>query len=81
MGSLDKIRVTGGRQRRQIMIWVNAAGRRVRTIFDEAKLAGSWEEVFDGRADDGTELPSGIYFARLKVDGFEPVARKLTLLR
>ena len=40
----------------------DATGATVRTIIDnESRAAGSWTAMFDGRADDGTFLPTGLY--------------------
>ena len=41
-------------------------GKRVRTLVDRTKEAGYYTAVWDGRDDKGVELPSGVYFYRLK---------------
>ena len=58
----------------------NAAGQVVRTLVDEHRQAGSHEELWNGRDDSGRRLASGVYFARLVVDGTTRV-RKLALLK
>jgi hypothetical protein len=41
------------------------SGRRVRTLMDEANHPGGYHDVrIDGRRDDGSRLPSGVYFYR-----------------
>ena len=45
------------------------AGRRVRTLVPgETRGPGVQSESWDGRADDGTELPAGVYLVRLVTD-------------
>jgi hypothetical protein len=58
----------------------NAAGQVVRTVVDEPREAGSHEELWDGCDDSGRRLASGVYFARLVVDGKTRV-KKLALLK
>lgn len=58
----------------------NAAGKHVRTLVDNLREAGTYYEVWDGRDDEGRELASGVYFAKLDVDWTTEV-RKLVLLR
>ncbi len=43
-------------------------GRHVRTMVDGIQGAGSYSVLFDGRADAGNKLASGVYFYRLRVD-------------
>jgi len=43
----------------------DAAGRLVRTLLDGTREAGPHTLVWDGRADDGRAVASGVYFARL----------------
>ena len=58
----------------------SASGRLVSTLVDETVPAGTYERVWDGRADAGHQLPSGVYFLRLDVDGTTRT-RKLVLLK
>jgi subtilisin family serine protease len=53
----------GGRAR---LIVYDVAGRRVRTLVDEALSAGPHIARWDGRNDRGAALPTGVYFARLE---------------
>jgi len=42
------------------------AGRSVRTLHDGALTAGGHSRRWDGRAEDGTRAPAGVYFATVK---------------
>lgn len=59
----------------------DAAGSRVRTLVDGARAAGSHRVEWDGRDDAGRPAASGVYFARLSVNGAIVDTRKLTLLK
>jgi len=57
------------------------AGRRVRTIVPgEMRGPGAQSESWDGRADDGTTLPAGVYLVRMVTDG-TVLSRRLVWLR
>ena len=57
------------------------AGRRVRTLLAAAPLpAGTHEVEWDGRDEEGAELPSGVYLVRVKA-GRSAATRKITLLK
>jgi hypothetical protein len=58
----------------------NVAGQVVRTLVDGELPAGPAQVVWDGTADDGSKLSSGVYFARLTA-GKETAFRKMTLLK
>lgn len=47
----------------------DAAGRRVRSLVEGARPAGRHAVAWDGRRDDGSPLPAGVYFARLESSG------------
>lgn len=48
----------------------DARGRRVRTLVEESELpAGQFTVRWDGRDQGGSSVASGVYFARLHVDG------------
>ena len=53
----------------------NALGQKVATLVDERKQAGVYNVTFDGSG-----LPSGVYFCKLKAGAFEQT-RKMLLLR
>ena len=56
-------------------------GRAVRTLVRDVIVpAGRHAVVWDGRADDGRELPSGVYFSRLEA-GEHAAHGRMTLLR
>jgi hypothetical protein len=58
----------------------DVAGRLVRTLVDEVRPAGRHEVLWNGVDDSGRALSSGVYFARMRADGFEQT-RKMTLVR
>jgi hypothetical protein len=57
-------------------------GRRVQTIIHENREAGSYGSLWNGRRDDMSWAPNGMYFIRLKASG-EPraISQKITLAR
>ncbi len=57
------------------------SGRRVRVLVDERRPPGVYREAWEGRDDGGAEVGSGIYLARLLVDGSVTGTRKMALLR
>ncbi len=59
----------------------NVAGERVATLVNEPRAPGRYEAVWTGRTDAGGEVSSGVYFARLSVDGVPMATRKLVLLK
>jgi hypothetical protein len=54
----------------------DVAGRRLKTLVQEGRPAGSFAADWDGRDDGGNPVPSGIYFARLRA-GVEEKRLKL----
>jgi hypothetical protein len=58
----------------------DAAGRRVRTLVDESRPAGQYDEIWRGMDDNGREVSSGVYFYRLVTGGYVQT-RKMVLLR
>jgi hypothetical protein len=57
----------------------NVDGSVVRTLVDAWREPGVYSEVWDGKGDDGTPLPSGVYFYRLESGDFV-ATRKMVLL-
>ncbi len=55
-------------------------GRKVKTLVNERKAAGSYTVKWDGRDDAGRPLASGVYVYRLKAGSFVAV-RKMMLLK
>jgi len=47
----------------------NVLGQEVRTMVDEYQGPGYYTVAWDGRDESGSEVPCGIYFYRLSVDG------------
>jgi hypothetical protein len=58
----------------------DVSGRLIETIVRDKKSAGTHSVIWDGRDVKGEELPSGIYFYRLKALEFESI-RKMVILR
>jgi hypothetical protein len=58
----------------------NVLGRKVRTLVDQDRLAGTYRITWDGRDDDGMKVCSGVYFCRLEVQD-QAWTRKMLLLK
>jgi hypothetical protein len=58
----------------------DVVGRRVATLISGEKTIGARAVRWNGRDDDGREVPSGVYFCRLAA-GNDVVSRKIVLLR
>lgn len=56
------------------------AGQRVATLIDAHRPAGTYRVAWDGLADGGRALASGVYVYRLQA-GANTKSRKLLLLR
>jgi hypothetical protein len=59
----------------------DVAGRFVRTLVDAHTGVGRHRVEWDGLDATGTPVGSGIYFYRMTAPGYEPVARKMLLLK
>ena len=55
-------------------------GRLVRTLVDRALGVGRYAAQWDGRGEDGCELPSGIYLSRLEA-GSRVATGRMALVR
>jgi len=55
-------------------------GRLVQTILSTEIEAGTYTAIWDGKDDDGKNLPSGVYLYRLRCEEFEDT-KKMTLIR
>ncbi len=55
-------------------------GQRVRTLFSGNQITGEYEVQWDGTADNGVHVASGVYFYRLRTGEFNAV-RKLVMIR
>lgn len=62
------------------LVVFNMLGQRVRTLANEVRSAGTHMAVFDGRDDRGSQLPSGIYFYRMRV-GKEVVTKQMMFIK
>jgi hypothetical protein len=60
---------------------LDAQGRALRTLLDEELSAGPGFVVWDGRDGQGARVASGVYFARLRLDGRDLGRQKLLLLK
>lgn len=58
----------------------NILGQRVATLENSFQPAGNHITIWDGRDDDGRDIPSGIYFARMTTSD-AAMTRKMVLLR
>jgi len=58
----------------------DAVGRRVRRLDGAPRPPGEHNLVWDGRNDSGVQLPSGVYFCRVRA-GTEERTTRLVLLR
>ena len=54
---------------------IDGSGNKITTLINEEKPAGSYEVEFNGK-----ELQSGVYFYKLKSDGYFEI-KKMVLLR
>ena len=60
----------------------NLLGQQVRTLVDEVEKPGYYTAQWDGRDEQGMDLPSGVYFYRLRIDRDKFVeTKKMLLLR
>jgi C1A family cysteine protease len=60
-----------------ILIVFNTLGQEVRTLVDENQPAGSYSVVWDGRAKDGGDAASGLYFCRLLSGDFSATTKMI----
>ena len=58
----------------------NILGQKVCTLINEIQKPGIYHVAWDGRDDRDQDLPSGVYFCRLKAGNFRQV-RKMIILR
>ncbi len=58
----------------------DAEGRRVRTLVDERRPAGSGSAVWNGVDEHGARVASGVYFYRMQAGGYEQT-RKMVMLK
>jgi flagellar hook assembly protein FlgD len=51
------------------LVIYDLVGRRVRGLVDGAMSAGVHQAAWDLRNDDGSQVPAGVYFVRMKAEG------------
>jgi hypothetical protein len=56
-------------------------GRKVATVFSGSAAEGETAVIWDGRSSSGKNMPSGVYFYRLRIGDGESIVRKMTLLK
>ncbi len=66
-------------QTRARLVIFNLLGQPVRTLVDHVQPAGRHETRWDGRDENGLQLPSGLYFYRLEAGGLLQI-RKMALV-
>jgi len=59
---------------------IDILGREVATIVNENKLAGKHQIMWNGKSNAQMQLPTGIYFVKLKAGNFVSI-QKITLLK
>ena len=57
----------------------DVTGRRVKSLLNENRAAGTWRVTWDGTTDAGTRVSSGVYFYRLQAPQFQQT-RRMTLV-
>jgi flagellar hook assembly protein FlgD len=58
----------------------NILGQEVRTLVDEEKGPGYYTVTWDGRNEEGNEVPSGVYFYRIEANDFR-ATRRMVLMK
>jgi len=59
----------------------NGLGQAVRTLTDDPYPGGEHELLWDSRDDAGMSVASGVYLARLEVNGVAVQMQRMTLVR
>jgi len=68
-------------QSRHVVLKIfNILGQQIKTLVDDYREAGTYSVIWDGRDNQGIEMPSGIYLYVLKA-GDKVFTKKLTLLK
>jgi flagellar hook assembly protein FlgD len=57
----------------------NTLGQKIRTLLSERKEPGRYETKWDGKSNRGLQVPSGVYFYRIKTVGFQQTKQMLLL--
>jgi flagellar hook assembly protein FlgD len=57
----------------------NIQGQCVRTLVNEAKSAGTYQELWDGRNDADAKVPSGLYLYTMSAGSFRATRRMIVM--
>ncbi len=79
MTTVDLV-VPDGAEGRTFLGIYSPRGRLVRVVEDRVLTPGSYSYTWDGRGDDGGDVPSGVYLIRVRSGG-EVLTRKMSLVR
>jgi len=63
-----------------LLVIYNILGKRIRTLVKEEMEAGTHSIHWDGKDDVGNQVASGIYFYRLRTEGFDKT-RKMVIMK
>ena len=63
------------------LVIYNILGQRIRTLVDSYKEPGSYRAIWDGRNGAGEQVPSGIYFYKLRTSWGQSFVKKMTLIK
>lgn len=80
-GTTIPVQVAGDGSRMVRLEVYDVLGRRVRELMSESAATGSYSVYWDGRDDNGSMVATGVYFARLRVDGQAQQVRSMVLLK
>ena len=59
----------------------NILGQKTRSLYTGALTAGNHWFTWDGKNDQGTIAPSGVYYCRLDIEGRQSIVRRMVLLK
>jgi hypothetical protein len=62
------------------LVVYNILGQKIRTLVDEFQNAGMKKVMWDGKDQRGNEIPSGIYFYKLKAENYSQT-KKMVILK
>jgi len=57
----------------------NLKGQKIRNLVDAYEISGQHSVIWDGKDDENYDVPSGLYFYRLKAEGFLEIKKTLLL--
>jgi len=59
----------------------NARGELIRKLVNDNRAPGNYNIVWDGRMQNGSRAPNGIYFYQMKAGNFNSQPKKLLLMK